>query len=56
MYRYHLYEKKIRFPKKTYSLVSKNDKWIDIDYPEDLIILDSYLKDKKNRKILIDKE
>jgi len=56
IYRSSLYEKKIKFPKKTYSLISKNDKWVDIDYPEDLIILNSYLKNKKNRKILIDKD
>ena len=54
VYRSSLYKNKIRFPKKTYSLISYNEKWVDIDYQEDLIILNSYLKDLKNRKVLID--
>ena len=53
VYRSYLYKNKIKFPKKTYGLISKNEKWVDIDYQEDLMKLNFYLKDLKNRKILL---
>ena len=53
IYRSHLYQKKIKVPKKTYGLISYNEKRIDIDYEEDLVKLDFYLKKLNNRKILI---
>ena len=53
VYRSSLYKNKITYPKKTYSLISYNEKWIDIDYEEDLMLLNFYLKDYKNRKVLI---
>ena len=54
VYRSYLYKNKIRFPKKTYGLISHNEKWVDIDCHEDLITLNFYLKELNNRKILID--
>lgn len=53
VYRSYLYKNKIKFPKKTYGLISNNEKWVDIDYQEDLMKLNFYLKDLKNRKILL---
>ena len=53
VYRSYLYKNKIKFPKKTYGLISNNEKWVDIDYQEDLIKLNFYLKDLKNKKILL---
>ena len=47
IYRSKLFEKKIKSPKKTYALTS-NHKWVDIDNPEDLLILKAYLKKEKN--------
>ena len=42
-----LYTKKIKPPKRTYGLVTNNEKWVDIDNREDLEILNFYLKDPK---------
>ena len=53
IYRSKLYKNKIRYPKKIYGLISHNEKWVDIDHPEDLIKLKFYLKELKNRKILL---
>jgi CMP-N-acetylneuraminic acid synthetase len=53
VYRSFLYKKNIKLPKKTYGLVVKNEPWIDIDFENDLEILDFYLKDKKNKKLLV---
>ena len=50
VYRSHLYKNKIRAPKKTYGLISNDEKWVDIDYQKDLMILDFYLKQLKNKK------
>lgn len=46
VYRSKLFEKKIKSPKKTYALTS-NQKWVDIDNPEDLLLFKSYLNEKK---------
>jgi CMP-N,N'-diacetyllegionaminic acid synthase len=53
VYRSYLYKNKFKFPKKTYGLISNNEKWVDIDHQEDLMKLNFYLKDLKNRKILL---
>ena len=53
VYRSFLYKNKIKFPKKTYGLVSDNEKWVDIDSQEDLMLLNFYLTEKQNRKILL---
>jgi len=53
VYRSFLYKKNIKLPKKTYGLVVKNEPWIDIDFENDLEILNFYLKDKKNKKLLV---
>ena len=53
VYRSFLYKNKIKFPKKTYGLVSDNKKWVDIDSQEDLMLLNFYLTEKQNRKILL---
>ncbi len=53
VYRSFLYKNKIKFPKKTYGLISDNEKWVDIDNQEDLILLNFYLTKKQNRKILL---
>jgi len=50
VYRSHLYKNKIRTPKKTYGLILHNEKWVDIDYQKDLMLLDFYLKQLKNKK------
>tara|TARA_B100000902_G_scaffold400034_1_gene474858 strand:- start:10606 stop:11295 length:690 start_codon:yes stop_codon:yes gene_type:complete len=52
IYRSHLYKNKTKLPKKTYGLISNNDKWVDIDTHEDLILLNLYLKQLKNKKVL----
>ena len=41
---------KIKTPKKTYGLISQNEKWVDIDYQEDLMKLNFYLKQMTNKK------
>lgn len=46
VYRSDLYENKLIFPKKTYGLVSYNQKWVDIDNKEDIILLNYYLKNR----------
>ena len=46
-------QKKIKFPKKTFSLVSPGEKWIDIDSKQDFELLNLYLKDPKTKKILV---
>ena len=53
VYRASLFSKKIKLPKKTYPLISSDEKWIDIDCKEDFEILNFYLKEKKTRKILL---
>ena len=53
VYRSYLYKGKIKYPKKTYGLVSRDEKWVDIDNNEDLKILDYYLRETKIKKILI---
>ena len=53
VYRSFLYKDKIKFPKKTYGFVSDNEKWVDIDSQEDLMLLNFYLTEKQNRKILL---
>ena len=53
VYRASLYSKKIKFPKKTFSLVSPGEKWIDIDSKQDFELLNLYLKDPKTKKILV---
>ena len=53
VYRSFLYKNKIKFPKKTYGFVSDNEKWVDIDSQEDLMLLNFYLTEKQNRKILL---
>jgi len=53
VYRSFLYKNKIQLPKKTYGLISDNKKWVDIDNQKDLIILNYYLQDPRNRKILV---
>lgn len=53
VYRACLYKNKIKFPRKTYGLISDNEKWVDIDNQEDLILLNFYLTKKQNRKILL---
>ena len=54
MFTEHLYSlKKIKFPKKTYALISSDEKWIDIDCKEDFEILNFYLKETKTRKTLV---
>ena len=50
VYRSDLYKKKIKTPKKTYGLISQNEKWVDIDYQEDLMKLNFYLKQMTNKK------
>tara|TARA_E500000178_G_scaffold354401_1_gene423210 strand:+ start:1566 stop:2252 length:687 start_codon:yes stop_codon:yes gene_type:complete len=52
VYRSYLYKNKINLPKKTYGLVTSNEKWVDIDNREDLKILNYYLKNSKIKKIL----
>lgn len=44
IYRSHLYKKRLTSPRKTYGLVSNNQKWLDIDNKEDLILLNYFLK------------
>ena len=53
VYRASLFSKKIKFPKKTYALISSDEKWIDIDCKEDFEILNFYLKETKTRKTLV---
>ena len=53
VYRASLYSKNIQFPKKTYSLVSSGEKWIDIDSKEDFETLNLFLKDPKTKKVLV---
>ena len=50
VYKSHLYKRKIKIPKKTFGLITDNDKWIDIDYQKDLRVLDFFLKQPRNRK------
>ena len=52
-YRSHLYKNKIKLPKKIYGLITKDETWIDIDNESDLAILDFYLKNPKNRRLLV---
>ncbi len=54
VYRSHLYKNGIKEPKNTYGMISKNEKWVDIDYQEDLTTLNFYLKKLNKKKILID--
>ena len=44
IYRSSLYIKKLRLPKKTYGLASYDQKWVDIDDYEDILLLKHYLK------------
>ena len=44
VYRSNLYQNKLKLPKKTYGLVSNNQRWIDIDNKEDIVMLNYYLK------------
>ena len=44
VYRSHLYENKIKIPKKIFGLISANEKWIDLDTYEDLSLLKLYIK------------
>ena len=53
VYRSFLYKNRIKLPKKTYGLITSDEKWIDIDNIEDLEILKYYLKDFKIKKKLI---
>lgn len=54
VYRSHLYDKKIKSPKKIYGLITNNkENWVDIDYESDLAILDFYLKKSKNKRLLV---
>ncbi len=53
IYRSSIYKKKIKPPKRTYGLVTNNEKWVDIDNREDLEILNFYLKDPKIKKMLV---
>lgn len=50
IYRSQLFKDRIKTPKKTYGLISHNEIWVDIDYQKDLVILDYYLKQLKNKK------
>ena len=52
IYRSQLFKNRIKTPKKTYGLISHNEKWVDIDYYEDLVILDYYLKKLKKKKFI----
>lgn len=47
IYRSHLYKERLTLPRKTYGLVSNNQKWLDIDNKEDLILLKYFLKNTK---------
>ena len=53
VYRAFLYSKRVKFPRKTYSLISSNERWVDIDNKEDLKTLNFYLNDTKIKKILV---
>ena len=44
VYRSNLFEGKLKLPKKTFGLVTNNQKWVDIDNKEDIIMLNYYLK------------
>tara|TARA_Y100000389_G_scaffold201926_1_gene245855 strand:+ start:799 stop:1482 length:684 start_codon:yes stop_codon:yes gene_type:complete len=50
IYRSQLFKDRIKTPKKTYGLISHNEIWVDIDYQKDLVILNYYLKQLKNKK------
>ena len=47
VYRSFLFNNRLKSPKKTFGLVSKGEKWVDIDDKEDLIKLNFYLKKLK---------
>ena len=47
IYRAFLYSKRVKYPRKTYSLISSNERWVDIDNKEDLKTLNFYLNDTK---------
>lgn len=51
VYRSNLYEGKLKLPKNTYGLVTNNQKWVDIDNMEDIVIFNYYLKNFKRNKI-----
>ncbi len=51
VYRSHLYKKKIKIAKKIFGLITRNEKWIDLDTYDDLSLLKSYIR--KTRKIFI---
>ena len=53
VYRSNLYKKKIELPKKVYGMISNDQVWVDIDTKKDLSILNFYLKQSKNRRILV---
>ena len=47
------YIQKGKISQKTYSLISSNERWVDIDNKEDLKTLNFYLNDTKIKKILV---
>jgi CMP-N-acetylneuraminic acid synthetase len=47
IYRSFLFNNKFKLPKKTFGLISLDEKWVDIDNQEDLMKLNLYLKNKK---------
>jgi len=50
IYRSSLYIKKLRLPKKTYGLTSYDQKWVDIDDYEDILLLEYYLKNEYKKR------
>ena len=53
IYKAFLYSKTVKIPRKTYSLISSDERWIDIDNKEDLKTWNFYLNDTKIKKILV---
>ena len=53
IYKAFLYSKTVKIPRKTYSLISSDERWIDIDNKEDFKTLNFYLNDTKIKKILV---
>ena len=54
VYRFNLFKDKIKTPKRTYGMIAQDEKWVDIDYEEDLTKLNFYLKKLINKKTLVD--
>ncbi len=47
VYRSHLYKNRVKLPKKTFGLISRDNMWVDLDTYEDLNLLKFHIKTLK---------